>query len=154
MAGFGSKWNCLSDQYGHHLPDDCGLCWRAIINHNQIWRTAIYTYWVCRCVPACVHACAQGWTRLFVFVCGNSSVTVLVRPVQNSRLLSLDALVEAEIWDEVVTKWRQEKHRPHLMLWAKGNKHANTHIVRHILLHRVNSSALALSDGPQCSHSE
>lgn len=33
----------------------------------------------------------------FVFVCGNSSVTVLVRPVRNSRLLSLDALVEAEI---------------------------------------------------------
>lgn len=104
------------------------------------------------CLPVCTRA--QGWTRLFVFVCGNSSVTVLVRPVRNSRLLSLDALVEAEIWDEVVTKWRQEKHRPHLMLWAKGNKHANTHIVRHILLHRVNSSALALSDGPQCSHSE
>lgn len=43
MVGYGSKWNCLSDQYGHHLPDDCGLYWRAIINHNQIWRTPIHT---------------------------------------------------------------------------------------------------------------
>lgn len=50
MVDNGSKWNCLSDQYGHHLPDDCGLYWRALINHNQIWRTPIHT----NCVYVCV----------------------------------------------------------------------------------------------------
>lgn len=68
MAGFGSKWNCLSDQYGHHLPDDCGLYWRAIINHNQIWRTTIYTGYVCRSVCVCARAhCAQARTHICVF---------------------------------------------------------------------------------------
>lgn len=48
-----SKWNCLSDQYGHHLPDDCGLYWRAIINHNQMWKTSIHTN--CECVRESAH---------------------------------------------------------------------------------------------------
>lgn len=68
VNGFGSKWNCLLDQYGHHLWDDSGLYWRAIINHNQIWRTPIYTGCLCCFVRACVRACRFVHRYIVVFV--------------------------------------------------------------------------------------